>query len=376
MRVLFEELLPHLTGIRSTARSRSRSDVSPVSSGCRCGSSGRERDGAGHPLEVTPMIETTVLLTEDAMARELAAALARHELPEKFFYWFPTSVRAWIDLCSDGAYRNFVRSQGLVDRHAPDVAVQLPDGPVSVVSLGAGQGVKDVILVDALRRAGHEVHYVPVDASQSLLEMACGAALHARVPCRGIKADLAAPGHLDAIADATAAMPRLFMLLGNTLGAFAAADYAAGLARLLRPGDHLLLDGEIYAETTTLAGYDNPLNRQFAFGPLRALGLCEPDDGTLVFNAGGTDRHGVRRLDKHFVPARDLSITVAGERVRWKAGARVNMNWSGKYDEGAFLPLLAAAGLETVAHYVSDDARFVMALTRRSSVSSRRASAG
>ncbi len=57
-------------------------------------------DGAGHPLEVTPMIETTVLLTEDAMARELAAALARHELPEKFFYWFPTSVRAWIDLCS------------------------------------------------------------------------------------------------------------------------------------------------------------------------------------------------------------------------------------------------------------------------------------
>lgn len=309
------------------------------------------------------MIETTVLLTEDAMAREFAAALARHELPEKFFYWFPTSVRAWIDLCSDGAYRNFVRSQGLIDRHAPDVAAHLPGGPVSVVSLGAGQGVKDLVLLDALRRSGREVHYVPVDASQSLLEMACATAMHARVPCRGIKADLAAPEHLDAVADATPA-PRLFMLLGNTLGAFDAADYAAGLARLLRPGDHLLLDGEIYAETATLAGYDNPLNRQFAFGPLRALGLREPDDGTLVFDAGGADRRGVRRLGKHFVPARDLIVTVAGEHVRWHAGARVHMNWSGKYDEGAFLPLFAAAGLETVARYVSDDERFVMALTR------------
>ena len=40
------------------------------------------------------MIQTDVLLSEYQIAQEFMAALARHELPEKFFYWFPLSIRA------------------------------------------------------------------------------------------------------------------------------------------------------------------------------------------------------------------------------------------------------------------------------------------
>lgn len=319
----------------------------------------------GPPGQTPGMLTTSVLLTEDRLAREFASALDRHEIPEKFFYWFPTSVRAWLDLCSDGAYRNFVRSRALLDRHADDIASLLPDGRLTVISLGAGQGDKDRLVLEAAGRRGRRALYVPVDASQSLLEMACAAWAGAGVESHGVKADIADAVHLDRVIAAAEGTSRLLMLLGNTLGAFDAPPYARMLAERLRPGDLLIVDGEIFSDTGTVAGYDNPLNRSFAFGPLRAIGLREPDDGVLRFeveeNVGGT---GLYRLRKHFLPARDITLQVAGETVRWHAGRRVEMNWSGKYAAGAFEQLLEGAGLVSAARFVSQDERFVMIAAR------------
>jgi uncharacterized SAM-dependent methyltransferase len=312
------------------------------------------------------MLTVDVLQTEDDLTREFLAALDRRVLPEKFFYWFPTSVRAWLALCADGAYRNFVRSQTLLQDHAAAVVSRLPEGDVTVVSLGAGQGVKDLILLEQLRATGRQPYYVPLDSSQALLEMACGLAEASGVSCRGVKADLADPRHLAALDEILPAAPRLVMLVGNTLGAFEPAEYCGRLACLLRPQDRLLVDGELFSETGTLPGYDNPLNRRFAFGPLRGLGLCEPDDGVLRFEieADGGLR-GFHRLRKHFVPDRDLTLTLAGEALRWRAGERIEMNWSGKFAPETFQTLLDEAGFATVERYTSADGQFVMALARR-----------
>lgn len=310
------------------------------------------------------MLTTRVLLTEDRLAQDLLAALERRELPEKFFYWFPTSVRAWLNLCGDGAYRNYVRSRGLVQAHAAAIVALLPEGDITVVSLGAGQGDKDRVVLEHMRASGRRPHYVPVDASQSLLEMACAAAGPAGLDTQGVKADVADAGHLAAIGDAWP-HPRLWLMLGGTLGAFDAPEYARVLARLLAPDDLLVVDGEIFSGAGTLAGYDNPLNRQFAFGPLRGVGLVEPVDGVLRFETVEDERWpGLFRLRKHFLPARDLTLQVAGETVRWREGERVEMNWSGKYARETFAAVLTGAGLAPVAQYASVDDRFVMALVR------------
>src|SRR5438876_162134 len=146
------------------------------------------------------MIPIHALLTENALAEEFVSAFHARRLPEKFFYWFPLSVRAWLALCSDGAYRNFVRSRSLIARSAAELARLFPPGPLEVLSLGAGQGDKDLILLEALREHGVRVSYVPVDTSQALLEMACGGALRARFPAQGIKADVTRAEHLAALA--------------------------------------------------------------------------------------------------------------------------------------------------------------------------------
>src|SRR3979409_523186 len=164
------------------------------------------------------MIPIHALLTENALADEFVSAFQARRLPEKFFYWFPLSVRAWLALVWAGASRNVVPSRSLSGRSGAELARLFPVAPLEVVSLGAGQGDKDLLLLEALRERGARVSYVPVDTSQALLEMACAGALAAGFPAQGIKADFTLPTHLKALAAEPEAPPRLVLLIGNTLG--------------------------------------------------------------------------------------------------------------------------------------------------------------
>ncbi|HVH67140.1 MAG TPA: L-histidine N(alpha)-methyltransferase [Gemmatimonadales bacterium] len=311
------------------------------------------------------MIPIHALLTENALADEFVSAFQARRLPEKFFYWFPLSVRAWLALCSDGAYRNFVRSRSLVARSRAELASRFPAAPVEVMSLGAGQGDKDLLLLEALRARGARAAYVPVDTSQALLEMACAGALAAGFPAQGIKADFTNPTHLAALAAEPETPPRLVLLLGNTLGAFDPIAEAGELARMLRPGDTLLVDGEIYAGATTVAGYDNPLNRRFAWAPLNAVGIRE-SDGELVFMAADDSRlPGLHFIPKHFQAGRDVEALMGGEALHLGRGERLAMNHSYKYAADTFLRILADAGLAAAWQGRSEDDRFLMVLAVR-----------
>ena len=308
------------------------------------------------------MISIQALLTENALAAEFVSAFHARRLPEKFFYWFPLSVRAWLALCSDGAYRNFVRSRSLIARSRAELARLFPVSPLEVVSLGAGQGDKDLLLLEALRERGARVSYVPVDTSQALLEMACGGALSAGFPAQGIKADFTNPRHLQALAAEPETPPRLLLLIGNTLGAFDPIAEARDLAGLLRRGDALLVDGEVYAGDATVAGYDNPLNRRFAWAPLNAVGIRE-GDGELMFAAADDARlPGLHLIPKYFQAGRDVEALMGGEALRLARGEQLAMNHSYKYAPETFLGILSDAGLTVRWQATSDDQRFLMAL--------------
>jgi len=302
------------------------------------------------------------LLTEKDLAAEFLAALAARLLPEKFFYWFPLSVRAWLDLCSDGDYRNYVRSRSLIATSAPELAAVAPSGPLEVLSLGAGQGDKDAILLRALSPGRSDLRYTPVDTSQALLEMAIVEAGAADVRAEGVKADLTSADHLEALRASPDAPPRLVMLIGNTLGAFDAVRYAKTLAGFLREQDLLLVDGELYSGPETLAGYDNPVNRRFAWAPLHAVGIRD-EDGELRFEtADDPDVPGLYAVTKHFEAGRDTEAMAGGTSLRLAAGERVAMSRSGKYERETFVGILEDAGLPVRWLGNSEDGDFVMAL--------------
>lgn len=307
------------------------------------------------------MLRIEVVLTENEIADEFLRGFRRRNIPEKFFYWFPLSVRAWLNLCKDGEYRNFIRSYRLVTDAADEIAEQLPSR-VEVVSLGSGQGHKDMILLGAARKLNRDLTYVPVDSSQALLEMACQGAADAGIEHRGLKLDVENSAHWEKLkADGP---PRLYIVLGNTMGAFDPLEFVRRLRALLRPEDFLVIDGEIFA-SESMAGYDNPTNRRFAFAPLASVGIRE-SDGVLRFESKADARfEGLHYFPKHFEPCRNLEVVIGGEMLGLERGARLDMNLSYKYSRLAIPQLLKElGGFEPLREYLSDDQRFLMVFAR------------
>jgi len=310
------------------------------------------------------MVHIEVLLTETALAEEMLAAFEQRYLPEKFFYWLPLSVKAWLDLCQGAQpYKNYSRSYQLVSNHAAEVAEECRDANGEVVSLGAGQGDKDLQVLQALREAGSTPRYRPVDSSQALLELAATRAAESRFAVCGLKADLASTETAEALA-LSADAPRLYLVLGNTLGVVDPRQFLRTLRALLRPADRVLLDGEIFDARDTMVGYDNPVNRRFAFAPLASVGLEEGRDGSLVFETAADARSaGLHLVTKRFRAGRPLQILLAGHRVELGAGHTIAMNSSYKYSRAAFLGMIReAGGLRLLREYLSDDERFLMVL--------------
>ncbi len=306
-----------------------------------------------------------VLLTEFTLADRFWQSLDQRVLPEMFFYWFPLSVRAWGALCQDKHYRNYVRSERLIQASAKQIVGHMTcdkgdeGNKIDVLSLGAGQGTKDLHVLSALLSSGYQVIYRPVDSGQMLLEMACEQALEHGVDAHGLKADLTDPAHLSALAPNAHDAPRLVMMVGNTLGAFDPAVMLHRLRTLVRAEDMLLIDGELGNDDATRAGYEHPANRAFALAPLRSIGLTE-GDGALIFHSSNDVMPGMHRLEKSFRLHDDRTVQVAGERLHFKAGDCIHMNHSGKFERETFLSLLIQAGFEVIDEYLSEDRRFVM----------------
>ncbi|HYW44206.1 MAG TPA: L-histidine N(alpha)-methyltransferase [Bryobacteraceae bacterium] len=310
-------------------------------------------------------MKVEVVLTEADIAQEFAEAMEARDLPEKFFYWFPRSAAEWAALTADaGLYGGLTESWKDIARGAPQLTRHFK-GRVPVISFGAGDGTRDRMLLDALKDAGRECQYFPVDASQTMLEMACAAADDNDIDTVGIKADISSPVHLVYAADA-AEPPRLFIMSGNTMASFDPLAEIRYVAQSMKPEDRLIIDGEIYDEQKSLARRDNPSVRGFVSALLASVGI-EDGDGEFRFNHKRDDRHeGLHLITRSFRAERDLSATVGGQEIQLQRGERIGLNFQYVYTPEAFRWLVTEqGGLEILREYCSPDVRFLTAVCKK-----------
>ncbi|HEY1336470.1 MAG TPA: L-histidine N(alpha)-methyltransferase, partial [Bryobacteraceae bacterium] len=141
-------------------------------------------------------MKVEVVLTEADIAQEFAEAVEARDLPEKFFFWFPRSAAEWSRLIGNAElYGGLADTWRELAAQAGSLAKRFR-GKIPVISFGAGDGTRDRVLMMALKDEGNECLYFPVDASQAMLEMACGSADDEDIEAVGIKADISSPVHL------------------------------------------------------------------------------------------------------------------------------------------------------------------------------------
>ncbi|HKD05388.1 MAG TPA: L-histidine N(alpha)-methyltransferase [Bryobacteraceae bacterium] len=262
-----------------------------------------------------------VLLTEAEIADEFAESIEARDIPEKFFYWSPASVKAWQTLSARSEEQLQATWETLAAK-APDLTKQFGKG-MPVISFGAGDGSRDRLLLKSLANAGRNVKYFPVDASQTLLEMACARAEQDDCEVLGIKADISSPMHLLLAADVSEA-PRLFLMVGNTLAGFDPLEQAVNVAKCMHKGDILITDATIHGGSPLTPSEEQ---RQFAFAPLVAAGLTT-DDGGLEYAEKPDDRlDGLFILTRRFHTLRDLRLIAAGRDILVARGERILLNF-------------------------------------------------
>jgi hypothetical protein len=308
-------------------------------------------------------MKVEVVLTEADIAQEFVEAIEARDLPEKFFYWFPRSAAEWMALIGHAElYGGLWRTWKELAANCGDLAQHFKER-APVISFGAGDGARDRLLMDALKKGGCECSYFPVDASQAMLEMACAGAEDADIETVGIKADISSPVHLVYAADA-AEPPRLFILSGNTMGSFDPLAEIRYLAQCMKPEDRLIVDGEIH--DASMARRDNPAARKFISTLLANVGISE-DDGEIRLSLKRDDRHeGLHLVTRSFGAGRDLSATVAGEEIPLQRGERIGMNFQYTYAPEAFRWLLTEhGGLRILSEHQSRDGRFLTAVCRK-----------
>jgi uncharacterized SAM-dependent methyltransferase len=310
-------------------------------------------------------MKVEVVLTEADIVQEFAEAMEARDLPEKFFFWFPRSAAEWSALAADpGLYGGLGQTWIEIAADCQELARHF-GGKMPFISIGAGDGARDRVLMDALKKGGVECLYFPVDASQHMLELACAGAEDEDIDTVGIKADISSPIHLVYAADA-AEPPRLFVLSGNTLASFDPLAEIRYLAQCMKPLDWLIIDGEIFDQEKTMARRDNPAVRKFILALLGSVGI-RPEDGEIRFNLKQDDRHqGLRLTTRYFRAEMDFTVTAVTDPVELQRGERIGLNFQYAYTPEAFRWLLAEqGGLDIVREYRSPDGRFLTAVCRK-----------
>ncbi len=87
-------------------------------------------------------------------------------LPSQYFY-DATGSKLFSQIMDAPEYYLTNCEAEILEQRGGEIAQMLPRAPFDLVELGAGDGRKTRLLVDALLKAGHGFRYVPVDISES-----------------------------------------------------------------------------------------------------------------------------------------------------------------------------------------------------------------
>lgn len=256
----------------------------------------------------------------------------------------------------------------ILTAHARDLAAMMPDEPFLLVELGAGDGRKTAVLIDAFVSHDRQFAYIPIDISAEALRSLEHTLRDHAVPIRGIHAEysagLASLGpHRE---------PKCLLFLGSNIGNMnpeEAAEFFALLARSSKQGDLCVVGFDLQKEVSRLhAAYNDSEGVTTAFN----MNLLERINRELdagfdlrAFEHYGYYNPSIGAMQSWIVSRKDQSVTIGSRRYAFRRGEGVLVEHSYKYTIEMIESFAERAGFSIVRHFTDAEESFVDSVWRR-----------
>ncbi len=275
------------------------------------------------------------LLNDAILEEKLKHFLDRRQLPDAFLYLGDSGATNWLTLESSTRFPVAATLTALLTEHAETLARQTAHCR-SVVSIGAGDGQKEFILLKELLRYSGPVCHV-IDVSRPMVEAALRTLSTLDIETHGVTAFCE---DLDQLASQWN-RPTLLCLLGNNFSNYDPALLLDLIGRNLGPADAFLLDASLLPESErdtrawvqeVEAIYNSPENVRFNTAVLVTRGM-DPQSCRfeLKLIRVGLPWGEVWRTQKRIHVLRPAVVRCGEATVAFQAGDVIEMGFTYKY---------------------------------------------
>lgn len=308
-----------------------------------------------------------------AFAEDVLVGLSERpkRLPSRYFYDDDGSnlFAAITDL--EEYYPTRVERE-IFEQHAGDILGRFRDQPLDLVDLGAGDGRKTRILLEALLEMGADVRFVPIDISEAAMKgivQAMGARFPT-LPIHGLVSE-----YFDGVrwlgqqGDRT----KLVLFLGSNIGNFDRPRARAFLRRLwnaLRKGDHTLIGFDLKKDIEVLlAAYNDKegVTANFNLNLLRRINAELGADFDLdKWRHYGTYNVFSGAMESYLVALEAQTVTIRAlrDRFHFKAWEPIHTEYSYKYLPEDIDSLAEHGGFDQIGRFTDEQGWFASALWR------------
>ncbi len=263
--------------------------------------------------------------------------------------------------------------QSILERYAGEILRRVGEEPIDLVDLGAGDGAKTRILLDALGSHGVDATYVPIDISETAMAQLT-TTLAAELPelsIEGLVSDYVDGVHW--LGRHRAERRRVVLFLGSNIGNFDHPHARAFLQRLwsaLRPGDYALIGFDLKKDIDRLlAAYcdSRGVTARFNLNLLHRINDRLGGDFELeAFRHYGTYNVFSGAMESYLVSQKRQSVWIEAlhQRFEFDPWEPVHTEFSYKYLRTDIERLARETGFHIEAEYLDEEGYFVDSLWR------------
>ncbi len=287
------------------------------------------------------MIQIKTINSQSQIQQDIIKTFKRNRVIDQMACYLGAGTDRYLNpirASASGNKYNYPRIAKLLE----DALSQKKDAKVAIVSLGCGSCEKDKIILEDLKKSGHDFSFFGIDSSMNMLYRASDVLNDATFEAHLICADF---GASDFKKDLDKIIGKydvgIYLFLGNTLGNLNQSYIADVLKNTLRTGDCLMIDISGFETITTsiqsklfqqYKGYlHNPDDAAFCLGPLEDLGI-PIDSGKLVLKTEEDDVTRAQVFTFGFKVNTSINFNLGGEESNLSPNEYIDLHHVLVYD--------------------------------------------